>query len=257
MTCIRPTGPPPARPSWPRSSRCAARSMPTPKSAIDCPRTTAKLRPRSPACRSKSTNRHRPPGSSRSCAAAATTGRTVLLRGDMDALPMPEETGLDFASPIPGRDARLRARHAFARCWSARPARCRARKDELARHRRLHVPARRRRPSRRALHDRGRAARRSRARGCVRAPYRPQHAAPARSHAAKGRCSPRPTRSTSPQGRGGTRRCRTTPRPDSGRLRDRHRTEGVIARRIPATDPAVLSITKIEAGRPIISCPAR
>ena len=32
----------------------------------------------------------------------AGTGRTVLLRGDMDALPMPEETGLNFASTIPG-----------------------------------------------------------------------------------------------------------------------------------------------------------
>ncbi len=30
-------------------------------------------------------------------------GRSVLLRGDTDALPMPEETGLDFASTIPGR----------------------------------------------------------------------------------------------------------------------------------------------------------
>jgi hippurate hydrolase len=30
-------------------------------------------------------------------------GRTVLLRGDMDALPMPEETGLEFASTIEGR----------------------------------------------------------------------------------------------------------------------------------------------------------
>lgn len=30
-------------------------------------------------------------------------GRRVLLRGDMDALPMGEETGLDFASSIPGR----------------------------------------------------------------------------------------------------------------------------------------------------------
>jgi amidohydrolase len=30
-------------------------------------------------------------------------GRTILLRADMDALPMPEETGLDFASEIPGR----------------------------------------------------------------------------------------------------------------------------------------------------------
>ena len=29
-------------------------------------------------------------------------GRSVLLRGDMDALPMPEETGLEFASIIPG-----------------------------------------------------------------------------------------------------------------------------------------------------------
>lgn len=29
-------------------------------------------------------------------------GRRVLLRGDMDALPMTEETGLDFASTIPG-----------------------------------------------------------------------------------------------------------------------------------------------------------
>src|SRR5690606_4584060 len=29
-------------------------------------------------------------------------GPAVLLRGDMDALPMQEETGLDFASSIPG-----------------------------------------------------------------------------------------------------------------------------------------------------------
>src|SRR6187399_2248122 len=33
----------------------------------------------------------------------ANPGPRVLLRGDMDALPMPEETGLDFASAIPGR----------------------------------------------------------------------------------------------------------------------------------------------------------
>src|SRR5581483_1934441 len=31
-----------------------------------------------------------------------TNGRTVLLRGDMDALPMAEDTGLDFASSVPG-----------------------------------------------------------------------------------------------------------------------------------------------------------
>jgi amidohydrolase len=31
------------------------------------------------------------------------SGRTILLRGDMDALPMPEESGLTFASEFPGR----------------------------------------------------------------------------------------------------------------------------------------------------------
>ena len=34
--------------------------------------------------------------------AAGGNGRSVLLRGDMDALPMPEETGLPFASQVPG-----------------------------------------------------------------------------------------------------------------------------------------------------------
>src|SRR5881296_3640883 len=29
-------------------------------------------------------------------------GPTILLRGDIDALPMPEDTGLDFASTIDG-----------------------------------------------------------------------------------------------------------------------------------------------------------
>ena len=33
----------------------------------------------------------------------ARPGRTVLLRGDMDALPIQEETGLDFASQTPGK----------------------------------------------------------------------------------------------------------------------------------------------------------
>ena len=32
----------------------------------------------------------------------AEPGPTVLLRGDMDALPMPEDTGLDFASAVEG-----------------------------------------------------------------------------------------------------------------------------------------------------------
>src|SRR5829696_2439503 len=33
----------------------------------------------------------------------ARPGRTVVLRGDMDALPIDEATGLDFASKVPGR----------------------------------------------------------------------------------------------------------------------------------------------------------
>ena len=33
----------------------------------------------------------------------AKSGRAILLRGDMDALPMPEDTGLDYASEFPGR----------------------------------------------------------------------------------------------------------------------------------------------------------
>src|SRR6266403_5717460 len=39
----------------------------------------------------------------RGARAGAQPGRTILLRGDMDALPMPEDTGLDYASEFPGR----------------------------------------------------------------------------------------------------------------------------------------------------------
>ena len=39
-------------------------------------------------------------------------GPTVLLRGDMDALPITERTGLDYASAVDRRDARLRPRPA-------------------------------------------------------------------------------------------------------------------------------------------------
>jgi hippurate hydrolase len=35
--------------------------------------------------------------------AGSQSGRTILLRADMDVLPMLEETGLEFASEIPGR----------------------------------------------------------------------------------------------------------------------------------------------------------
>src|SRR5579862_8100602 len=39
----------------------------------------------------------------RGTAAGASAGRAIVLRGDMDALPMPEETGLAFASEHAGR----------------------------------------------------------------------------------------------------------------------------------------------------------
>ena len=41
----------------------------------------------------------------------AGNGPTILLRGDMDALPMPEDTGLEFASEVDG------CMHAWV-CWS-------------------------------------------------------------------------------------------------------------------------------------------
>ena len=53
-------------------------------------------------------------------------GRTVLLRGDMDALPMPEDTGVDYASEIPGvmhacgHDSHVSMLVAAARMLSAR-----------------------------------------------------------------------------------------------------------------------------------------
>ena len=63
--------------------------------------------------------------------AAGSNRRTVLLRGDMDALPMTEETGLPFASTIPG------AMHACghdahtAMLFGAAKALC-ARREELS-----------------------------------------------------------------------------------------------------------------------------
>jgi hippurate hydrolase len=60
--------------------------------------------------------------------AGPTQGRTVLLRGDMDALPMPEDTGLDFASSVDnvmhacGHDTHVSMLVGAARLLSARAA---------------------------------------------------------------------------------------------------------------------------------------
>src|SRR2546430_12011854 len=56
----------------------------------------------------------------------AQPGRTVLLRGDMDALPMPEDTGLEFASEVDlamhacGHDAHVAMLVGAARLLAAR-----------------------------------------------------------------------------------------------------------------------------------------
>ena len=76
-----------------------------PEVGLHCPKTTAKLRA---ALKGLPLEIHES-GSTTGFVAilrgsgggAGDNGRTVLLRGDMDALPMQEETGLDFASTIP------------------------------------------------------------------------------------------------------------------------------------------------------------
>ena len=74
----------------------------------------------------------------------ASPGRTVLLRGDMDALPIFEETGLDD----PRSNARLRTRHALGHAGQrgSNPV-CSPRADR--RDHIVHVPAGRRGDARR------------------------------------------------------------------------------------------------------------
>ncbi|URW75362.1 M20 family metallopeptidase [Sphingomonas donggukensis] len=77
-----------------------------PEIGLHCPRTTAKLRAALeglPLEIYESTSTTGFVAILRGGAGGAgDNGRTVLLRGDMDALPLPEETGLDFASKTPG-----------------------------------------------------------------------------------------------------------------------------------------------------------
>ena len=73
-----------------------------PEIGLDCPRTTAKLKA---ALAELPLEIHEGPSTTGFIAVlrGPHNGRTVLLRGDMDALPMTEETGLPFASRTPGR----------------------------------------------------------------------------------------------------------------------------------------------------------
>ena len=73
-----------------------------PEIGLDCPRTAAKLKA---ALADLPLEIHEGPSTSGFVAVlrGPHNGRTVLLRADNDALPMNEETGLDFASRVPGR----------------------------------------------------------------------------------------------------------------------------------------------------------
>ena len=73
-----------------------------PELGLDCPKTTAKIRR---ALEGLPLELREGPSTTGLIAIlrGPENGRTILLRGDMDALPMPEETGLAFASEIAGR----------------------------------------------------------------------------------------------------------------------------------------------------------
>ena len=72
-----------------------------PEIGLDCRRTTAKIKA---ALAGLPLDLREGPSTSGLVAIlrGGGNGRTVLLRGDMDALPMDEETGLPFASQVPG-----------------------------------------------------------------------------------------------------------------------------------------------------------
>ena len=68
-------------------------------------------------------------------------GPTVLLRGDMDALPLHEDTGLDFSSADRRADARMWPRHPHRDARRGGPAPVRT-SDGSRRPGAVHVPAR-------------------------------------------------------------------------------------------------------------------
>lgn len=72
-----------------------------PELGLDCPRTTEKLKGALAGLPLDIRDSHATSGFIARLDGAR-PGRTVLLRGDMDALPIVEETGLDFASGTPG-----------------------------------------------------------------------------------------------------------------------------------------------------------
>ena len=97
-------------------------------------------------------------------------GRTVLLRGDMDALPIHEATGLDFASREAGKMHACGHDSHSAMLASAARILC-GKREQTRRPDSVHVPAGRGRFSRRTGDVGGGAARQPAARGRVRAAH--------------------------------------------------------------------------------------
>ena len=149
-------------------------------------------------------------------------GPTVLLRGDMDALPMTEDTGLDFTSKSEGRCTPV-ATTRTPRCSSARRG-CSA---PTGRHRRagaVHVPARRGGQRRCEVHARGGPARL-----CPRAPT-------ARTSPVTGAFAMHIT-SSLPTGFVSSRGARSWPRPTAVDHRDRPRRPRQRAASCARSDP--------------------
>ncbi len=73
-----------------------------PEIGLHCPRTTEKLKAAIADLSLEIREGSSTTGFVAILRGGSDNGRTVLLRGDMDALPMQEETGLPFASKVPG-----------------------------------------------------------------------------------------------------------------------------------------------------------
>ncbi|MCM8730930.1 M20 family metallopeptidase [Hephaestia sp. GCM10023244] len=102
-----------------------------PEIGLHCPRTTAKLKAAIADLPLEIRDGPSTTGFVAILRGRSDNGRTVLLRGDMDALPMQEETGLPYASTVPGAMHACGHDSHSAMLVGAARALC-ARKDDLA-----------------------------------------------------------------------------------------------------------------------------
>ena len=130
-----------APPSAPRSPSCGTRSTASPRSALDLPKTQAKVLAALDGLPLE-VSRRAALSSVTAVLRGARPGQTVLLRGDMDALPVTERTGVPYASQVAG--VMHACGHDLHTAMLAGAARLLSRAGgRAARQRDLHVPARR------------------------------------------------------------------------------------------------------------------